>query len=219
MKTDSQLQADVLEELRHDAAVATNGIGVATADGVVTLAGEVDSVAKLMAVRRAAERVRGVRAVADEMVVRLPSDHRQTDADLAHAVVSALMWDTDVPDKTIKARVRDGCVWLVGEADWQYQCVAAERAVEHIIGVKHVTNLVRVKRQIASPTLKPEIEQAIGRQVALQGRTIVVSVDESRVMLSGEVRSWRERMDAEHAAWSAPGVTDVDNRIEVHDKY
>ncbi len=217
MKTDSQLQADVLEELRHDASVATNDIGVATSEGVVTLTGEVDSVAKRLAVRRAAERIRGVRALADELRVRLPLDNRRTDADLAHAVVSALMWDTDVPDKTIKARVRDACVWLVGEADWQYQRVAAERAVENIIGVKHVTNLVRVNTQIAASTLKPEIEHEIGRLAALYGRSISVSVDESCVVLSGDVQSWRERMAAEHAAWSARGVTDVDNRIAVHE--
>jgi osmotically-inducible protein OsmY len=214
MKTDTQLQADVLEEIRADPQTPATEIGVAVSDGVVTLSGEVDSLAKRLSIGRAAARVRGVRAVADKLLVHLPLDHRQTDEDLAHAVVNALIWDTEVPDKTIKARVQDRWVWLVGEAEWQYQRVAAQCAIENLRGIKGVTNLVRIKRRVPATELQAQIEAALARNAKLQDRTIGVAVDGTAVVLTGTVQSWGERMAAEHAAWSAP-ATDVDNRLAV----
>lgn len=214
MKTDTQLQADVLEEIRADPQTPASEIGVAVSDGVVTLSGEVDSLAKRLSIGRAAERVRGVKAVADNVLVHLPVDHRQSDEDLAHAVVNALIWDTEVPDKTIKARVQDRWVWLVGEADWQFQRMAAERAVENLGGIKGVTNLVRIKRRVPAAELQAQIEAALARNAKLQHRAIGVAVDGSAVVLTGTVQSWGERMAAEHAVWASP-VTDVENRLEV----
>jgi len=215
MDADSQLQANVLDEIASDASVVPSEIAVAVKDGVVTLSGEVDSLVKRNAAVRTTQRVSGVRAVADDIRVRLPHDHTQTDADLAHAAVNALMWDTEVPDKTIKARIQDGWIWLLGEADWQYQRVAAQHAVENIAGVKGVTNKVRIKKRIAAPELKTQIEQALARNVVLAGREISVDVDDGSVVIAGRVGSWRERTAAEDAAWAAPGVTSVDNRLEI----
>jgi osmotically-inducible protein OsmY len=215
MKTDSQLQAAVMEELRSDASIVPSDLAVAVQDGVVTLSGEVDSLAKESAAIHAVQRVAGVRAVASDIRVRLPNDHKRTDADLAHDAVNALMWDTEVPDKTIKARVQDGWIWLVGEADWQYQRLAAQRAVENIAGLRGVTNVVRIKKHEIAPALKARIERALVRHADLFDRDIHVDVDDGSVVLGGAVRSWHERTAAEHAVWSAPGVTRVDNRLEI----
>jgi osmotically-inducible protein OsmY len=215
MKTDSQLQADVLEALRADEHIVASDIGVSARDGVVTLSGEVDSLTKRVAAGRAAEHVRGVRSIANELAVRLPQDRRRTDADIADDVVNALVWDTEVPDKTIKARVQDRWVWLVGEADWHYQRLAAERAVESIAGVKGVTNLVRIKWRTPDPELQAAIEAALLRNAELAMQDIRVSVVNGAVTLSGVVRSWADRMAAEHVVWSAAGVTEVDNQLEI----
>jgi osmotically-inducible protein OsmY len=219
MKSDSQLQADVLDELQTDVSIAASGIGVAVRDGAVTLSGLVGSLMTRSAAVRAAQRVAGVRAVADELRVQLPRDQRWRDEDIAEAVVNALMWDTEVPDKTIKARVQNGWIWLVGEADWQYQRDAAQRAVERIAGVKGVTNIVRLRRHAAVPfsaaEIKAQIEQALVRNASLTGRDIRVDVDDHRVVIAGRVHSWNERMAAEHAAWAAVGVTAVDNKLVI----
>jgi osmotically-inducible protein OsmY len=150
MKTDSQLWADVLEALRADPRVAANDIAVAVSDGVVSLGGEVDSLSKRIATGQAVERVHGVRAIVNDLKVHLAMDQQRSDVDIAHDAMSALLWNTDVPDRTITVRVQNGWVWLVGEADWQYQRLAAESAVENIAGVKGVTNVVRLK-----PCLRP----------------------------------------------------------------
>ena len=146
MRSDSELQAAVVERMRLDGRLAPSDIGVAARDGVVTLNGEVDSLTKRVAAARAAEAVPGVIAVANDIDVRIPGDQRRSDVDIAHDLVEALMWDTDVPDKTIKARVQDQWVWLVGECEWAYQRAAAEHATEHIAGVKGIVNSVRVTR-------------------------------------------------------------------------
>lgn len=215
MKSDSQLQADVFEELRTDRRLTPSDIGVSARDGVVTLFGRVDSLVKRSAAVQAAARVRGVRALADEIAVRLSSEQLRTDVDIAHDAVHALMWDTEVPDKTIKARVQDRWIWLVGEAEWQFQRAAAERAVLGIRGVKGVTNLVRLKRHPASPELRDQVEAALRRNARLAGRDIAVTIENGRILLDGTVRSWGERMAAEHAVWSRRGVTDVENRLAV----
>jgi osmotically-inducible protein OsmY len=212
---DSQIQAEVLAELAGDVGTLSSQIAVAVRDGVVTLDGEVDSLARRLAVVRAAERVRGVRALVDQIIVRLSAEHRLTDVDLASAVVQALIWDTEAPDKTIKVRVQDHWVWLVGDSDFEFQRAAAQRAVEHITGVKGVTNLVRIKKRAAPPELQQQIERALARDAKLARREIDVLIETGRATLTGTVGSWRERQRAEEVASTPPGVDAVDNLLEL----
>src|SRR5512146_3427556 len=163
IKTDVQLQRDVIDELRWDPSVGAAEIGVAVKNGVITLSGQVESFAKKYAAVRAVERVAGVRAVAEELTVVLPGSFKRTDTDLAHVVASTLKWDVQVPDEKVKARIEDGWVWLEGEIEWQYQSIAAERAVRNLTGVKGVTNLLQVKKRASIPDVKQHIENALKR--------------------------------------------------------
>jgi osmotically-inducible protein OsmY len=215
MKTDSQLQADVLEELRGDPCVAANEIAVAVSNGVVSLGGEVDALSKRIAAGHAVARVHGVRAIVNDLRVQLAMDQQRSDVDIAHDAVSALLWDTEVPDRTVKVRVQNGWVWLIGEADRQYQRVAAESAVENIAGVKGLTNIVRLRPRVPAAELQESIERAIARSVKLAKQFLRVETDGTTVRLTGSVATWPDRMAAEHVAWSAPGVTEVVNDLSV----
>jgi osmotically-inducible protein OsmY len=214
-KTDAQLQRDVSDELRWDPSVVSAEIGVASKDGVITLTGQVDSFAKKNAAVRAAERVGGVRAIAEDVTVVIPASLTRTDADLAHVVANSLRWDVQVPDEKIKARVDDGWVWLDGEVDWQFQSRAAERAVRNLTGIRGVSNMVRVKQHASAPDVKHRIEEALKRHAELDSQQIQVDATDGKVTLRGKVRSWTERQDAELAAWSAPGVSMVDDELVV----
>ncbi len=217
MKNDSQLQRDVLDQLRWEPSVGDAEIGAAVKDGVVTLSGPVDSYAEKCAAVAAVERLSGVRAVADELTVKLPASHLRTDTELAHMAVSALTWDTQVPDEQIKVTVRDGWVTLEGEVEWQYQRSAAENAVRSLTGVSFLTNLIAVKPKVVSPyDVSATIKDTLRRSAELDADHITVEAHEGTVTLKGTVRSFAERRDAERAAWGAPGVRRVDDRIAVN---
>ena len=216
-RTDSQIQQDIVAELRWDPSISGVEIGVAVKGGVVTLSGNVDSFAKKLAAIHATERVAGVRAIAEELRVMVPADLRRTDTQIAHAVRNALAWDIEIPEADkILARVDEGWVWLEGEVDWQYQKNAAERAVRYLTGVKGVTNLLKLKPRVFAPDVKKRIEDALKRNAELDAHRISVETANGKVTLRGSVRTWTEREDAERAAWAAPGVTAVEDQLAVH---
>ena len=215
VRTDEDIQQDVLDELKWDSRVQVNEIGVAVTDGVVTLTGWVDSYMKKLAAEAAAHRVHGVKAVANDIEVRLPGSAERTDADLAKAVLDALRWDAAVPTDKIDVTVSHGWVTLKGEVEFGFEKRDAERAIQRLSGVKGVTNLITVRPHPLPTDLKQNIEKALVRNAETDAQRITIEVQGSKVILRGTVRSYAEKKAAEDTAWSAPGVTEVENRIVV----
>jgi osmotically-inducible protein OsmY len=215
IRTDEEIQADVLEELKWDTRVRPNEIGVAVKDGIVTLTGWVDSYLKKMAAEEAAHRVRGVKAVANDIEVRLPGSAERTDADLAKAVLNALRWEAAIPAGKLDVTVSQGWVTLKGEVEYAFQKRDAERVVQRLCGVKGVTNLITLKPPVSPTDLKQQIERALIRNAETDARNITVEVQGSKVILRGTVRSYAEKQAAEDTAWAAPGVSEVENYIMI----
>jgi osmotically-inducible protein OsmY len=215
IRTDEEIQADVLEELKWNPRVQPNEIGVIVKDGIVTLTGWVDSYLKKMAAEEVAHRTRGVKAVANEIEVRLPGFAERTDADLAKAVLNALRWDAAIPTDKVDVTVSQGWVTLKGEVEFGFQKSDAERAVRRLSGVKGVINLITIKPRPSPGDLKQQIERALIRNAQTDARNITVEVQGSKVILRGTVRSYAEKQAAEDTAWAAPGVSEVDNRIVI----
>jgi osmotically-inducible protein OsmY len=217
MKSDMQLQKDVIDELKWQPRTRDAEIGVAARNGVITLTGPVTSFVQKFEAARLAERVAGVRSVADETVVKLPGTSVRTDTDIAHSVVSAFKWNIDTPDTRITSKVQDGWVTLHGEVDWQYQKTAAETTTRYLTGVIGVNNLLVVKQPSVAPeVVKAQIAGALKRSATVDSQRVnVESKPGGVVILRGTVRSWTERGDAERAAWATPGVSMVEDELAV----
>ena len=215
MKTDRELQEQVLAALEWDPGVDAAGIGVTVDTGVVTLRGSVATYHERFTAERVARRVVGVRAVANDIEVRPTATTTRTDSEIAKAVANALEWDCAVPRDAVKATVRDGWVTLSGVVTWQFQRMAAESALRHLFGVKGVVNSITVTPHVRVGDIKAKIERAFRRSAELDAQRITVEARDGAVILTGTVRSLSERDAAERAAWAAPGVKRVEDHLIV----
>jgi osmotically-inducible protein OsmY len=215
MKTDTQLQKDVMAELQFEPAVNATHIGVAVDHSVVTLSGHVNSFSEKWDAERAAQRVAGVKALAVEITVSLPSLSERSDADIARAAETALEWLSFLPSNAVHVLVEKGWVTLTGQVNWSYQRLGATTAVRFLMGVRGVSNQIAVKPVVISSTIQSDIEAALQRRALSESHKVSVTVHGDEVTLSGTVHNWSERAIVQHAAWQTSGVRNVINNLSM----
>lgn len=211
---DKQVQQDVMHELEWDPEVTSSDVGVAVIDGIVTLSGQVDSYWAKKAAENAAKRVKGVRGIVEDIVVKYAGMER-TDVDIADTVVRSLKWSSSIPDDALTVKVESGSVTIEGQVPWEFQRSAAERIVEKIKGVKSINNFITIKPRVQASIVKSTIKQALERSADVEAGKIEVETVGNTVTLRGTVRTWNERAEVQRAAWSTPGVTGVENLLTV----
>jgi osmotically-inducible protein OsmY len=215
MRSDSDIKRDVEDELRWDPDLDGTDIATAVKSGVVTLAGFTRGYSDKLEAEAAAKRVAGVLGVANDIEVRLPSLDQRPDPEIARDAIAAIQRRLPVVAEQIKVVIRNGWITLEGEVEWEYQRLAAERAVRRIKGLKGVSNTIQVKPRLPATEIKRRIEEAFRRSAEIDANRITVEAHDGEVILKGAVRSWAERQEAERAAWAAPGVRRVDNQITI----
>lgn len=215
MKSDLQIQKDVIEELRWEPFLNSSEIGVAVKNGIVTLSGQVDSYSKKLIAEKAAKKVAGVKAVAEDIQVGIMPASGRTDTEIAEAVLNALKWHSAVMDEKIKIKVEDGNVKLEGEVEWDYQRTSIRSSIINLVGVRSVVNLINVRPKIAPSEIQQKIKAAFQRSATIDAEKITAEVFGTKVILRGHVRSFAEKEDAETAAWNAPGVTSIESNLEI----
>lgn len=213
--TDKQLQDSVLAALKWEPSIDNTQIGVTVNHGVVALRGEVKTFAEKTTAERVTLRVYGVKGVANDLEVRFAGSLDRSDTDIALAIVNALRWNSLIPANAITPAVSNGWVTLIGELDWNYQRLAAAGAVRDLVGVRGVTNDIEIRPRVSVTDVESKIEAALKRSAEVDARRIHIGATDGRVVLTGNVRSWAERVEAERAAWAAPGVREVDDRLSV----
>ncbi len=212
---DKELRDEIMRELEFEPSIDAIHIGVAVDNGVATLTGHVATLAERTAAEAAVRRVRGVRAIAQEIEVRSPSDKKTADDEIAQRAIDIISWDATIPADAVQVKVRHGWVTLTGELDWQYQKKAAEEDVHKLTGVKGVLNEIKLKPGASAPDVKHRIERALLRRANVEAKGITVRVRDGKVVLEGTVHSLDERHAVESAAWSAPGVVSVETLLTV----
>jgi osmotically-inducible protein OsmY len=212
---DKDLKHSIESALDFEPSLDATDVGVSVDEGVVTLRGNVGTYAEKNTAERVALRVFGVKAVANDLVVHLPFGLQRTDTEIAQAALTALKWNTMIPEDRITLTVENGWITLNGTLDWQYQRDVVARTVRDLTGVKGVTNSIALKPHVKTSDVREKIEAAFKRSAEIDARRISVTAQDGKVTLSGSVHSWTERLAAEHAAWAAPGVTTVDDRLAI----
>lgn len=215
MKTDSRLREDVIFQLSWEPNLDEKKIGVAVENSVVTLSGVVKDYTQKMAAERAAKKVSGVKAVAEEIEVKYGDAFKKSDQELAKAAVNALEWNISVPSDKVMVKVENGWVYLTGEVKWDYQRNAAKKAIQNLLGVKYVANNITLKQQVEASDINNKIKKAFERTADIDAKNITVEVDGHTVTLKGIVHSLSEKDQARRTAYSSPGVYTVNNQLQV----
>jgi osmotically-inducible protein OsmY len=215
VSNDDQLQKAVLAELNWEPSITAAHIGVTANNGTITLTGHVQSYGQKHAAEMATGRVKGVKAIAEEIEVRLPFEIKRDDTDIATAAADRLAWDTGTPKDAVKVKVENGWLTLTGQVNWYFQKEAAEREVRYLMGVIGVSNQITIKSHVDTAHLQDDIQRALHRSIFFQPEKVHVSAHEGHIKLTGTVASWQERLTAGSTAWSARGAMSVENNLIV----
>ena len=215
MKRDSQLKKDVLDELKWEPSINATDVGVIVKDGIVTLTGNMKTYAEKICAEKTIKKVSGVKAVVEQIDVKLMGSDKRTDIDIAKVALDRLKWESNVPREDVLMKVENGWITLEGNVEWNYQKNAAKKAIQNLYGVRGVTNLVKVKSAIQPFQVKESIKKTFERNAILDAGKIDVRTEGHKVFLTGEVQSWDEKKQAEDAAWAAPGVWDIEDNLKI----